>query len=312
MEQVRAFLEEALRSDIALLDATNRALFGNAGKMLRPMVTLLSAGAGGGIGTDTVRFAAVTELMHNATLLHDDVVDGSPLRRGKPTVMSLLGGKTSVLIGDYWLVTAIRAILGASRYSEEAIRLFAKTLEDLAAGEILQLEKASSGDTTLDDYLRIIYDKSASLFEASALSGALSAGADAASTEALRRYAINLGLAFQMKDDILDYEGDERLGKPCGQDLREQKITLPLLCALDAADPAEAKAFRALVTTLDDRPEEIPSVLSFVERKEGVKKAEKVVEGYVKEAVSALEPLAPSAEKSYLATLAAFVADRNQ
>ena len=137
-------------------------------------------------------------------------MDGAATRRGKPTVMSLLSSPASVLIGDYWLVKAIRCILDADRYSERTIRLFAKTLSDLAEGEMLQLEKASSGDTTRADYLRIIYSKTASLFEASILAGAVSAGAPEEWTAALAGYARNLGIAFQIKDDILDYAGDVR------------------------------------------------------------------------------------------------------
>ena len=170
MQEVSALLEASLRSDIALLDATNRSLLSQGGKLMRPMLSLLSAGACGGINADSVRFAAAAEMIHNATLLHDDVVDGATMRRGKPTVMSILSSPASVLVGDYWLVKAIRCILDADRYSERAIRLFAKTLSDLAEGEMLQLQKASNGDTTREDYLRIIYSKTASLFEASVLS----------------------------------------------------------------------------------------------------------------------------------------------
>ena len=163
MQEVSALLEASLKSDIALLDATNRSLLSQGGKLMRPMLSLLSAGACGGINADSVRFAAAAEMIHNATLLHDDVVDGATMRRGKPTVMSILSSPASVLVGDYWLVKAIRCILDADRYSERAIRLFAKTLSDLAEGEMLQLQKASSGDTTREDYLRIIYSKTASL-----------------------------------------------------------------------------------------------------------------------------------------------------
>ena len=143
MAEVSALMDESLKSDIALLDATNRSLLSQGGKMMRPVLSLLAAGACGGIKADSIRFAAAAEMIHNATLLHDDVVDGASLRRGRPTVMSILNGPASVLVGDYWLVKAIRCILDAERYSERAIRLFAKTLSDLAEGEMLQLEKAS-------------------------------------------------------------------------------------------------------------------------------------------------------------------------
>ena len=304
MEEVSALLEASLRSDITLLDATNRSLLSQGGTLLRPMLALLSAGACGGINPDSVRFAAASELIHNATLLHDDVVDGAEMRRGKPTVMSILSGPASVLVGDFWLVKAIRNLLEADRYSERAIRLFAKTLSDLAEGEMLQLQKASSCDTTREDYLRIIYSKTASLFEASVLSGAVSADAPEEWTAALAGYARNLGLAFQMKDDILDYAGDKALGKPVGIDLREQKITLPLLCALDSASAEEAAEVRALVGRISDEPALADRVRAFVLDRGGVDKAVEEMQKYIDEAVSCLDELPASAEKPYLIELA--------
>lgn len=309
MQEVSTLLETSLESDIGLLDATNRSLLSQGGKLMRPMLSLLSAGACGGINADSVRFAAASELIHNATLLHDDVVDGASVRRGKPTVMSILNGPASVLVGDFWLVKAIRCILDADRYGERAIRLFSKTLSDLAEGEMLQMQKASDCDTTREDYFRIIYSKTASLFEAAALSGAVSAEAPEEWTAALAVFARNLGLAFQIKDDIFDYTGGDALGKPVGIDLREQKITLPLLCALDSA-PEEAPAIRTLVGQISDHPGLADNVRSFVLDHGGVEKAVEEMDKYIAEAVFCLEELPQSPEKSYLAELARFVGER--
>ncbi len=309
MQEVSTLLETSLKSDIGLLDATNRSLLSQGGKLMRPMLSLLSAGACGGINADSVRFAAASELIHNATLLHDDVVDGASVRRGKPTVMSILNGPASVLVGDFWLVKAICCILDADRYSERAIRLFSKTLSDLAEGEMLQMQKASDCDTTREDYIRIIYSKTASLFEAAALSGAVSAEAPEEWIAALAGFARNLGLAFQIKDDIFDYTGGDALGKPVGIDLREQKITLPLLCALDSA-PEEAPAIRTLVGQISDHPELADNVRSFVLDHGGVEKAVEEMDKYIAEAVFCLEELPQSPEKSYLAELARFVGER--
>ena len=310
MEEVSALLDASLRSDVALLDATNRSLLSQGGKQMRPVLTLLSAGACGGINADTVHFAAAAELIHNATLLHDDVVDGATVRRGRPTVMSILSGPASVLMGDYWLVKAIRCILDAEHYSERVIRLFAKTLSDLSEGELLQMQKATSGDTTREDYRRIIYSKTASLFESAVLSGAVSAGAPEEWTAALAGYARNLGLAFQIKDDIFDYAGGEALGKPVGIDLREQKITLPLLCALEAVSGEEASAVRTMVCQISDMPDVAVRVRNFVLEHGGVEKAVVEMERYIEEAVFCLEELPSTAEKSYLAELARFVGER--
>ena len=309
MEEVSALLEASLRSDIALLDATNRSLLAQGGKLLRPLLSILSAGACGGINADSIRFAAASELIHNATLLHDDVVDGATTRRGKPTVMSILSSPASVLVGDFWLVKAIRCILEADRYSERVIRLFSKTLSDLAEGEMLQLQKASSCDTTREDYFRIIYFKTASLFESAVLSGAVSADAPEEWTAALAGYARNLGLAFQIKDDIFDYTGGEGLGKPVGIDLREQKITLPLLAALEAA-PEEASAVRAMVGQISDMPDLAVRVRNFVLERNGVEKAVAEMDGCIDEAVSCLDELPQTQEKTYLAELARFVGER--
>jgi octaprenyl-diphosphate synthase len=311
MGEVSALLEASLRSDIALLDATNRSLLAQGGKLLRPMLSLLSAGACGGINADSIRFAAASELIHNATLLHDDVVDGASVRRGRPTVMSILNGPASVLLGDFWLVKAIRCLLDAEHNSERAIRLFAKTLSDLAEGEMLQLQKASGCDTTREDYRRIIYSKTASLFEAAVLSGAVSAGAPEEWTAALAGYARNLGLAFQIQDDILDYAGGEALGKPVGIDLREQKITLPLLCALDSVPEKEAAEMRAQVGRISDNPDLADPVRQFVLGHGGVEKARAEMDEYIDEAVFCLEELPETVEKSYLAKLARFVGERN-
>jgi octaprenyl-diphosphate synthase len=224
--------------------------------------------------------------------------------------MSILSSPASVLVGDYWLVKAIRCILDADRYSERAIRLFAKTLSDLAEGEMLQLQKASSGDTTREDYLRIIYSKTASLFEASVLSGAVSADAPEEWTAALAGYARNLGIAFQMKDDILDYVGGAALGKPVGIDLLEQKITLPLLCALESASAEEAAEVRAQVGRISDDPALADRIRTFVQARGGVDRAVVDMDKYIDEAVSCLDALPLSEEKPYLVELARYVGER--
>ena len=311
LERTVARMETLLRSDIPLLDGPNRSLLTHAGKLLRPVLSLLSAGACGLRNEDSIRFAAAVELLHNATLLHDDVVDGSAERRNLPTVMSLLGGPASVLIGDFWLVKCIDCLLGADRYSETVIRLFAKTLSDLAEGEILQLQKASSCDTGEEDYFRIIYCKTASLFETACRSAALSVSAPEPQIEALARYGSRLGLAFQIRDDMLDYGDGCAIGKPTGQDLREGKITLPLLCALSEVSAEENLAIRKRVARAVDDPAEAAAVQAFVRTHEGLARAAERRDALIREAVSFLEILPDSEEKSYLASLAHFVGARN-
>ena len=310
MDQVNKLILDSLESDIELLNRTNRALLDHPGKQLRPILALLVARAiGGRVNDDTLRFAAASELLHNATLLHDDVADGSAERRGRPTVMSLLGSRASVLLGDFWLVRAVARILEASRESNRVIRIFADTLADLAEGEMLQLQKASAGDTQEADYQRIIYNKTASLFVAAALSAAISAQATPAQEEAVRSYAENLGMAFQIKDDIFDYQENVSIGKPVGQDLQEQKITLPLLGALQAAPEQEASV-RRMVTQIGEHPEYQAEIVAFVKTRGGMDYAVARLDEYVDKAIAALDVLPQGEDRQALADLARFVSER--
>ena len=315
LEHVNSFIDAALRSDIELLDSTNRSLREHPGKMMRPILALLVAEAAGQATPpeDTYRYAAATELLHNATLLHDDVVDGATERRGIPTVASLLGGSAAVLIGDYWLQKCLRLILGARRETDRVLRLFAQTLGHLTEGELLQMQKATTGDTTQTDYLRIIYGKTASLFESTALSAAISVGAEESVVRAMGDFAVQLGLAFQIKDDIFDYsDAAEALGKPVGIDLLEQKITQPLLCALEQVSPEEQKRIRGLVARIADDPSLASEVSAFVKEHDGVSLAVAEMEKHVEMGISYLHVLPESKDKEYLEKLARFVGQREK
>ena len=310
---VQERIASALESDISLLNSTNASILSQSGKQLRPMMALMFARACTGRATDAgIRYAAAAELLHNATLLHDDVADGSELRRGKPTVMSLMGPSVSVLVGDYWLVKAMELILQDSDTDTTAIRIFSKTLSDLAEGEMLQLQKAQNGDTDEKDYLRIIYNKTASLFEAACVSAAISAGVSEDVVKAARDYAVALGLAFQIKDDILDYSGTESVGKPLGVDILEQKITLPLLGALNNVSGQKQAEVRGMVKDIVGRPELRDDIVSFVKENRGLEYAKARLEGYVNEAVHALDILPDSREKECLVELARYTAIRDK
>lgn len=309
--KVESVIEDALRSDVSLLDATNRSLRENPGKMMRPSLALLCADAVGAPNDDTIKFAAAAELLHNATLLHDDVVDCASERRGRPTVASFLNPHASVLIGDYWLVKAVNTILGASNNTDRVTRIFAATLGHLAEGELLQMEKAVKGDTTQQDYERIIYCKTASLFEASALSAAVSVGAPEHSIQAMGEFARLLGMAFQVKDDWMDYAaGEDALGKPVGIDLKEQKITQPLLCALEGAD--NEADIREKVTRIADNPELGREVLEFVKSRGGIEKSALKVDQFIQKAIGELDFLPEGTAKDRLVTIARFVGERGR
>ena len=308
-------ISSALKSDISLLNSTNGSILSHSGKQLRPLLSLVLARAckpGEPLADAAIRYAAASELLHNATLLHDDVADQSEQRRGNPTIYSLMGPSVSVLVGDYWLVKAMELILGDADSDIKVIRIFSKTLSDLAEGEMLQLQKAQSGDTGEQDYLRIIYNKTASLFEAACVSAAVSVNASQDEIEAARKYAVALGLAFQIKDDILDYAGTESVGKPLGVDILEQKITMPLLGALANVPSDEASHIRDMVKDIVGKPEYRDQILSFVVNNGGVEYARKRLDEYVAEAVQALDVFPESFEKQSLVELAHFTALRNK
>lgn len=310
---VQERIASALESDIQLLNATNGSILSNSGKQMRPMLSLIVARAcsqGSPACDATVRYAAASELLHNATLLHDDVADDSDQRRGVPTVMSLMGPSVSVLVGDYWLVKAMELILGSAESDNKVIKVFSKTLSDLAEGEMLQLQKAQNGDTDENDYLRIIYNKTASLFEAACVSAAISVDACPEYEQAAKSYAVALGLAFQIKDDILDYAGTDSVGKPLGVDILEQKITMPLLGAFANVSSEEEERVRKMIKDIVDHPEYRDEIVSFAKANGGIEYAVEQLDRYVAEAVEALSVLPDSTEKEMLVELAHFTAKR--
>lgn len=300
-------IREHLHSDVGLLEETNGRILENSGKMLRPMISLLIAKAIAEPTDDSICYAAATELFHNATLLHDDVADGSAERRGRPTVAALLGPSAAVLVGDYWLARAVDLVV-ASKHSGQAIRLFSRTLTDLAEGEMLQLEKAASCDTGLSDYLRIVHCKTASLFCVAALTAAVSVDAAPAGQEAARAYAAAFGTAFQIQDDILDYAGSAELGKPVGVDLREQKITLPLLGAL-AGSPREAE-IRQMVRDIPAHPEYCAEIRRFVADRDGIGFATQHLRTWVERAEQALGAFRDGPAKDALLEIARYTLRR--
>lgn len=304
-------MRSVLSSDIPLLQTVNDGLLSRSGKQLRPMVCLLAARVcsdNGRAGSDSVRYAAASEILHNATLIHDDVADESPERRGVPTVASVLGSSSAVLLGDFWLSKAVTTVLSAQEH-EGVLSLFSKTLCDLSEGEMLQLQNAESALTDEESYLRVIYCKTASLFETACVSGGYSVKASAEKISAIRQYARALGYAFQLKDDILDYSGDEKLGKPTGSDLKERKITLPLLGAMKNV-PARESELRRMVKEIPSHPEYCDDLRNFVLGNGGLEYASSKLENFITEAVKSLDIFENSPQKDYLVKIARFNAFR--
>ena len=243
MHQVDAVIQRRLASQVVLIDRIAHYIISAGGKRIRPMLVLLFSSALGFVGRERFELAATVEFIHTATLLHDDVVDESGLRRGRRTANALFGNAASVLVGDFVYSRAFQMMVSVNRM--RVLEILADATNVIAEGEVLQLMNMHDPDIAVDDYLRVIRFKTAKLFEASARLGAVLAEADAATEEACADYGRSLGTAFQLVDDLLDYEGaTEQLGKNVGDDLREGKPTLPLLIAMERGSPSERELVR--------------------------------------------------------------------
>jgi octaprenyl-diphosphate synthase len=243
MRQVDAVIQRRLASDVALIDQIAHYIISAGGKRIRPMLVLLFSSALGFRGPERFELAATVEFVHTATLLHDDVVDESALRRGRQTANALFGNAASVLVGDFVYSRAFQMMVSVNRM--RVLDVLADATNVIAEGEVLQLMNMHDPDLAVEDYLRVIRFKTAKLFEASARLGAVLAEADPAIEESCASYGRSLGTAFQLVDDLLDYEGaTAQLGKNVGDDLREGKPTLPLLIAMERGRPDERELIR--------------------------------------------------------------------
>ncbi len=263
MRQVDEVIQRRLASDVAMINQIAHYIISAGGKRIRPMLVLLFSSALGFQGRERFELAATVEFVHTATLLHDDVVDESALRRGRQTANALFGNAASVLVGDFVYSRAFQMMVSVNRM--RVLEVLADATNVIAEGEVLQLMNMHDPDLAVDDYLRVIRFKTAKLFEASARLGAVLADADGAVEEACAGYGRSLGTAFQLVDDLLDYEGaTSQLGKNVGDDLREGKPTLPLLVAMERGSAEE----RGLIRHAIEHGEisRLPEVVDIVRR----------------------------------------------
>jgi octaprenyl-diphosphate synthase len=297
---VEHFFASRFSTDNAIVTEAVKRMLAAGGKRLRPRITLLSAAACGGRAAEHLPLASYMELIHVATLVHDDVVDNARTRRGVNATAVDYGNRVSVLAGDYLFAWIFKNVTAA--YSHPIPHVLSATLADICDGEVLQLQALGNLELTQDEYVEIARKKTASLFAASARCGAVTAGAPEAQIAALHAFGEYVGIAFQMRDDVLDMTADERsLGKPVGNDLAERKVTIPLIDALAGA----GSEFRALVERFYDgaAPDAIPAIVAGI-RRFGVDATRRRIAGYVDKAKAALEPIAPSPAKHDLSNLA--------
>ncbi|MGB8965359.1 MAG: polyprenyl synthetase family protein [Candidatus Cybelea sp.] len=297
---VERFFQATFSTDNPVITEAVKRMLAAGGKRLRPRVTLLAAEACGGKSRDHLHLAAYMELIHVATLIHDDVVDNAQTRRGVNATAVDYGNRVSVLAGDYLFAWIFKNV--TSHYPPPVPNVLSATLADICDGEVLQLQALGNLDLPLDTYVEIARKKTASLFAASAQCGAIMGGGGSVEVAALREFGECFGIAFQMKDDLLDLIADERsLGKPAGNDLTERKTTLPLIAALASGDGA----FRAQVRRFYDASanDGIPSIVDGITREGGVVATRAQIARFVERAKNALEPIAATAAKKELARL---------
>lgn len=297
---VERFFAATFTTDNPIITEAVKRMLAAGGKRLRPRVTLLAAQACGGNAAEHLHLAAYMELIHVATLIHDDVVDNAATRRGVNATAVDYGNRVSVLAGDYLFAWIFKNV--TLNYPHPIPNVLSATLADICDGEVLQLQALGNLDLALDTYVEIARKKTASLFAASAQCGAIMGGGNAGEIEALREFGEALGIAFQMKDDLLDMVADERsLGKPAGNDLTERKTTIPLIAALASGNGR----FRAEVRRFyDGGPNDaIPAIVDAIAREGGLEGTQVQIGRFVEQAKNSLEPIAPSAAKRELIRL---------
>ena len=311
LESVEAEIRRELGSPVTLIQEMGGYVAGAGGKRLRPILLLLAARLAGYRGPRGVRLACVVELLHTATLIHDDVVDQAPLRRGRPSANRRWGDDASVLVGDHLYSKSFAALV---RDNDRAVmETLARSTVSMTEAEVFQLELKRSGTTSEADYLRIITHKTASFISACCRIGALLGGSPPELIEALTRYGLDIGVAFQISDDALDFIADQdRFGKAIGADLREGKRTLPLIAMLERARPAELERVRALLRHRTLEPAELEEIRRLVLEHEGVEYARARAHAYAQAAKADLEPFPPSEARDTLVLVADFVVDRDR
>ncbi len=307
LKRVDAVIHERLRSEVSLINEVANYLVAAGGKRLRPAIVLLAARALGCTGDAPVLLAATIEFVHTATLLHDDVVDASGLRRGRKTANALWGNSAAVLAGDFLYSRSFQMMVDAG--SMPIMRVMADTTNAIAEGEVLQLVNCGDPDVTQERYMRVIELKTARLFEAGARAGAICAGALPAQQDRLAQYGHDLGIAFQLIDDVLDYAADPgRTGKNLGGDLAEGKPTLPLIHAMRQGNATQSAFIRDAIA--HGRQDQLPAVLEIVESTGAIPYTRALAERHGRAAIDALGDVPASPHKNALIELARFNTER--
>jgi len=302
MHVLETELIQQLQSRVSVAAEIGAHIMNSGGKRIRPQLTIISARMGGYTGWDAVKLSGAVECIHTATLLHDDVVDSADTRRGRPSANKLWSNEMCVLGGDFILAKAFSAL--TSLKNLRILEIVSKTTERLSEGELFQMMNIGNIHITEQEYLQVIMDKTAILMETACRGGAILGGLDEAKEEALAQFGLNLGIAFQMTDDVIDYRSDvETMGKNPGKDIEEGKLTLPLIAALRNANEEETERVRSMLQARELSEENLPWIRDFVDRRGGIAYTLEKSRAHLDKAAGYLSGFPASEEKEALMKL---------
>lgn len=312
-DEMRAFedhFRSAMQSKTPLLDKITHYIIKRKGKQMRPLFTFLAAKTTGEVTEATYVAASLIELLHTATLVHDDVVDDANMRRGFFSINALWKNKIAVLVGDYLLSRGL--LMSVENGQFRLLEIVSGAVREMSEGELLQIEKARKLDIDESVYYTIIRQKTASLIAACCASGTASSGADEGQVERMREFGEKVGMAFQIKDDLFDYGSGEGIGKPTGIDIKEKKMTLPLIHALSQADPSTRRTVIRTVKRHHDNPRKVREVIDFVVQSDGIAYSRDRMHGFTNEALHLLHTFPESASRNALEQLVQYTIQRKK
>ncbi len=301
---------KSMQSRVPLLDIITRYIIKRKGKQMRPMFVFLSAGVCGNISQSSYHAASLIELLHTATLVHDDVVDESHERRGFFSINALWKNKIAVLVGDYLLSKGLLLSLDNNEF--ELLKIVSNAVRQMSEGELLQIEKARKLDINESVYYDIIEKKTASLIASCCACGASSAGSDPETIEKMRFFGLNVGMAFQIKDDLFDFQQSNKTGKPSGIDIKEQKMTLPLIYMLNNSGYSEKRRVINTVKNHHNNPEKVNQVVKMVNQSGGIEYAQQKMQEFQNKAIDILRTFPESDYRTSLEKLVIFTTERNK
>ena len=311
-EEMKAFekkFRQSMRSNVMLLDKITNYIVRRKGKQMRPLFVFLSSGVAGTIRESTYRGASMIELMHTATLVHDDVVDDAHYRRGFFSINALWKNKIAVLVGDFLLSRGL--LLSLDNNDFELLKIVSRAVKEMSEGELLQMEKARKLDITEEVYYDVIRQKTASLITACCEVGAASSGAGEEEIRKMGDFGLNVGMAFQIKDDLFDY-GAYEIGKPVGIDIKEKKMTLPLIYALNNSSSSDKGNIKSLIRKSHKKQKYVSEVIEYVKNSGGIDYATGVMNQYHQKAIETLKGFPESRYRNSLEQLVQFTIDRTK